>query len=67
MQAALTPHAADYLVSPVAADVSAAAPLAPERRFLQTHWELKILFWGLVLIALAYAATYGITYLLAGI
>ncbi|MBX3394984.1 MAG: hypothetical protein KF841_06415 [Phycisphaerae bacterium] len=41
-----------------------AAPV-DKKGFLSVHWELKILFWGLALIALAYPVTYGITYAIA--
>ncbi len=63
MEAALSPNAIH--VPTIAAPSNAAPVVRPS--FFQEHWELKILPWGLGVIALAYAATYAVTYLLAGL
>ncbi len=41
----------------------AVPPASPPRpRFLGAFWELKIMFWGLVVVAVAYVATYAVAY-----
>lgn len=70
MQATLAPNSVEFLTETSTAPTSekpipfAQANIA-QRSFLKEHWELKILFWGLGLIALAYPATYLITYAIA--
>lgn len=64
MQAILTPAALNFEDSTVSAVPS---EQLPARKFLETHWELKILFWGLPIVALAYPVMFGITYALAAI
>jgi hypothetical protein len=60
MEAALSPTA-------IYPSETYSTPDRPSRPpFLRTHWELKILVWGLAAIAVAYVITYSATYALAG-
>lgn len=73
MEAMLAPESSQILLD-LPADISRETEVARVREvaaqlerkgFLSVHWEFKILFWGLALIALAYPITYGITYAIA--